>query len=119
MSRADQTFDFVLRLVFFALAPRLLVFAAILYPVTGAIVQIGLALVVFMAGEAARKLAARSPLAQRAMGSQLAFEAFYRAHPPRPFLYYFFYPLLFPYWLTNKDARREFLLFKGSRWRAS
>jgi len=47
------------------------------------------------------------------LGSQLQFEEYYREHPPRPFLYYVFYPLLFPYWLTQREARREFLLFKG------
>jgi hypothetical protein len=64
-------------------------------------------------GEAARELASRSKLANLFLGGQLKFEAYYRAHPPRPFLYYLFYPLLFPYWLTNKEARAEFLLFKG------
>jgi hypothetical protein len=43
----------------------------------------------------------------------LAFERYYRVRPPRPFVYYLFYPLLFPYWLTNRDARREFLVFRG------
>jgi hypothetical protein len=112
-SSLRSTTDFILRLAFFASAPRLLVFAAALYPVTGAIVQIGLALGVFVVGEAARELAARSKLAKLVLGGQLAFEAYYRENPPRPFLYYFFYPLLFPYWLTNREARREFLLFKG------
>jgi hypothetical protein len=105
--------DFLLRLAFFASVPRVLVFAAALYPVTGAIVQIALTLGVFFLGEAARGLASRSKIAGLVLGGQLEFEAFYRAHPPRPFLYYVFYPLLFPFWLTSGDARREFLLFKG------
>jgi hypothetical protein len=104
---------FLLRLLFFASAPRLLVFAAALYPVTGAIIQIAVALAVFILGEAARTLASRSRLAATFLRPQLAFEAYYRVHPPRPVLYYLFYPLLFPYWLTNKNARDEFLLFKG------
>jgi hypothetical protein len=105
--------DLALRLAFFATVPLVLVFAAALYPVTGAIVQIGLALVIFVLGEAVRGLAARSPLVKKLLGNQLAFDAYYRANPPRPFLYYVFYPLLFPYWLTNDRARREFLLYKG------
>lgn len=113
LSSLSETGSFVLRLLFFAAAPRLLVFAAALYPVTGAITQIGLALVVFLLGEAVRGLAARSKLVARFLRPQLAFEAYYRAHPPRPVLYYLFYPLLFPYWLTNKSAREEFLLYKG------
>jgi hypothetical protein len=107
------TLDFVTRLAFFAIAPRLVVLMAALYPVSGAVLQIGLALVVFVAAEAARQLAERSKLASLVLSSQLAFEAYYREHPPRPFLYYVFYPLLFPYWLTQREARREFLLFKG------
>jgi hypothetical protein len=105
--------DFALRVAFFAAAPLGLVVVAALYPVTGAIVQIGIALAVFIVGEAARELAARSKLAHFFLRTQLEFDAYYRAHPPRPFLYYLFYPLLFPYWLTNKEARQEFLLFKG------
>jgi len=105
--------DFVTRLAFFAVAPRLVVLVAALYPVGGAVAQIGLALVVFFVAEAARSLAARSKLAALVLSSQLQFDEYYRAHPPRPFLYYVAYPLLFPYWLTNREARREFLLFKG------
>lgn len=76
-------------------------------------VQVGLAIAVFFAGEALRRVAARSKLVARALSSQLAFEAFYRTHPPRPFLYYVFYPLFFPYWMFAREARHEFLLFKG------
>lgn len=112
-SSARSTLDFTLRVAFFAAAPRALVFAAALYPVTGAIVQIAVALGVFVLGEAARELSTRSKVARVLLSSQLKFEAYYRANPPRPFLYYLLYPLLFPYWLTNKGAREEFLLFKG------
>jgi hypothetical protein len=110
---ATATLDFLLRLVFFATAPFLLVFVAALFPVTGALVQIGLALVVFFAGEAAHRLAARSKLTKLLLGSQLAFDVYYRQHPPKPFLYYVFYPLLAPYWLAKPEARHEFLLYKG------
>lgn len=113
MSSTKAVADFVLRFVFFAAAPFAMVLVGTLFPVTSAVVQIGLALGVFFAGEAARSLAERSALAKRLLRNQLAFEAYYREHPPRPFLYYVFYPLLFPYWLFNREARREFLLFKG------
>jgi hypothetical protein len=105
--------DFVLRLGFFALAPVGIVLAAELFPVRGALIDVGLALAVFVAGEAARSVAARSRVATLFLKEALAFEGYYRARPPRPFLYYFFYPLLFPYWLTNREARREFLMFRG------
>jgi hypothetical protein len=105
--------DFVLRLVFFAAAPFLLVVIASLFPVTGALVQVGFALGVFFAGEAVRRLAVRSKLAATILGTQLAFEAYYRTHRPYPFLYYVLFPFLFPYWLAVREARQEFLLFKG------
>lgn len=111
--RARTVVDFLLRLTFFAAAPFLLVFVAAVFPVTGAVAQVGLALAVFFAGEAVRRLAKRSRLAAFLLSSQLEFEAYYRAHAPRPFLYYVFYPLLFPYWLVVREARQEFLLFKG------
>ncbi|HEX7481599.1 MAG TPA: hypothetical protein VF331_27590 [Polyangiales bacterium] len=113
MAQLRAVLDFLLRAAFFALAPFGLVFVALLFPVTGAIVQIGLALATFFAGEAVRRLAGRSKLAAALLSSQLQFEAYYRAHPVRPFLYYVAYPLLFPYWLTVQAARREFLLYKG------
>jgi hypothetical protein len=108
-----QVCDFLLRLAFFSTAPFLVVFVALLFPVSGAVLQIGFALLVFVAGEATRRLALRRPLLRAILASQLEFEAFYREHPPRPFVYYVLYPLLFPYWLSVADARREFLLFKG------
>jgi hypothetical protein len=108
-----SVFDFALRLAFFAAAPFLLVFAAALFPVTGALVQVALGLAAFFAGEALRRFSARSKILGMVISSQLAFEEYYRAHPPRPFLYYVFYPLLFPYWCVVPSARREFLLFKG------
>jgi hypothetical protein len=113
LARIGGVLDFLLRLAFFAAAPFALVLAASLFPVTGALVQIGLGLAAFFAGEALRRVAARSKWVGVALSSQLAFEAHYRQHRPRPFLYYVFYPLLFPYWLAVADARREFLLFKG------
>jgi hypothetical protein len=105
--------DLLFRLLFFSTAPFLLTFAALLFPVTGAVVQVGLALLVFVAGEATRRLALRWPLLHALLASQLAFEAYYRAHPPRPFIYYVCYPVLLPYWLLVAEARQEFLLYKG------
>jgi hypothetical protein len=105
--------DFLLRLAFFALAPVGIVLAAELFPVRGALIDVGLALSVFVAGEAARSVAKRSRLATFFLKEALAFEGYYRETPPRRFAYYFFYPLLFPYWLSNREARREFLMFRG------
>lgn len=105
--------DFALRLAFFAIAPLLIVLVSALFPVTGALVTIGLALVVFVFGEAVRGLSKRWPILARLLKGQLAFEAYYREHAPKPFLYYVLYPFLFPYWLVVPEARREFWLFKG------
>jgi hypothetical protein len=102
-----------LRLAFSSAAPFAIISLAALFPVTGALVQVGLALGALLAGEAVRRLAARSRVAAFAFSSQLEFKAYYRAHPPRPFLYYVFYPALFPCWLVACEARDEFLLFKG------
>lgn len=113
MTRARSALDFGLRLAFFAAAPVAIVKAASLFPVGAAVVQIAIAIGVFCAGEAARGLAERSGLARRLLRKQLELEAFYRENPPRPFLYYVFYPLLLPYALWNKSARRELLLFRG------
>ena len=113
MDKVRSVLDFLMRFAFFAVAPYLLVFVSAIFPVKGALVQIAIALAVFIGGEAARGLAQRSKIARFLLRNQLAFEAYYRAHPPRPFLYYVFYPLLFPYWLFVREARRELLLFKG------
>lgn len=105
--------DFLLRLAFFALAPRIIVVAAALFPMTGALVAIGLALVVLLFGEAMGGLWSRRPLLAKLLRRPLAFQEYYRLHPPKPFLYYVFYPLLFPYWLWVREARREFWLYRG------
>jgi len=113
LARDHGVVDFVLRLAFFASAPFLLVWVAAFFPVTGALVQVAIGLAAFFAGEALRRWSSRSKLLRLALSSQLQFEEYYRTHRPRAFLYYVFYPLLAPYWLFTKEARREFLLFKG------
>jgi hypothetical protein len=68
---------------------------------------------VFFTAAAIRNAAEKRPWLKRVFRKPLAFEDYYRTHAPRPFVYYVFYPVLFPYWLTNRDARREFLNFRG------
>ena len=108
-----SAFDFLARVLFFALAPFGIVRATALFPVWGALASVFVALLVFVAAETVRGWAASSWLVRRALARELALEEYYRARPPRPFLYYVFYPFLFPYWLVNREARREFWLFKG------
>jgi hypothetical protein len=105
--------DFVLRLVFFLFAPAIIVALWFVVPITGALVNIGLALVVFFAGEWVRRMSTKHRIVAMTLKRQLVFEEYYRSRKPRPFVYYVFYPLLFPYWLVDREARREFLLFKG------
>ncbi len=104
---------FLVRCAYFWIVPALLVGLSQLLPIMGALVNVGLTLLVFALGELARSFAATSKLAAKLLARPLAFEAYYRSNPPRTFAYYVFYPLLPPYWLTNERAREEFLLFKG------
>jgi hypothetical protein len=105
--------EYVLRLAFFATVPWLIVVIAELVPMTAALVNMVLALFAFFFGEIVRRKIENSSLLGRLLKRQLAFEAYYKEHPPKPFVYYLFYPLLFPYWLAVREARREFWLFKG------
>jgi hypothetical protein len=105
--------DFLAGLAFFASAPFAIVLAAELFPVRGALIDVGLALTVFLLGEAARRGAARFRPLGFLLREALAFESYYRERQPSRFAYYVAYPLLFPYWLYNREARREFWMFRG------
>lgn len=107
------TLEFLFRLAFFAASPFLIVLVATLFPVRGAIIDALLALVIFALGDRARRWTSRYRLLNLICDEALAFEDYYRTRAPKPFLYYLFYPLLFPYWLFKADARREFLVFRG------
>ena len=104
---------FAARLVYFLLAPFVLIAAGRVFPVWGAAINLGLVLVVFFTASTLRRWAERSRVARVLFGRQLELEAYYRERPPRPFLYYVLYPLLAPYWLLSRQARREFTLYKG------
>jgi hypothetical protein len=108
-----RVLDFALRLIFFAAVPFIATQVNALFPMTGVLVNIALTLVVFMAAETVRDHANRWPVLARFVKRRLDFDAYYRKHPPRPFLYYVFYPVLFPYWLAQREARRELLLYRG------
>ncbi|MDB4946150.1 MAG: hypothetical protein JWP97_5684 [Labilithrix sp.] len=110
---AGDIVEYLFRVAFFAAAPFGIVVLASLVPMTAAIANIVLALLAFFFGEVLRKHAERRGWLGRILRRQLAFEAYYRERAPQPFIYYVFYPLLFPYWLTVREARRELWLFKG------
>ncbi|MBX3233645.1 MAG: hypothetical protein KIT84_21100 [Labilithrix sp.] len=105
--------EYVLRLAFFAFVPFGVVLLAMLVPMGAAIANMVLALGAFFFGEVLIEKADKKPWMRRVLRRQLAFEAYYREHPPRPFLYYVFSPILLPYWLVVRSARRELWLFKG------
>jgi len=105
--------EYLLRLAFFASAPFAIVQLAALFPVRGALIDVAVALTIFAWGDQARRVAKRSRLLKWFFDEALAFEDYYSARHPRPFVYYLLYPLLFPYWLIQSDARREFFVFRG------
>ena len=108
-----STADFLARALFFAAAPFAIVPMTTLFPVYGALYGVFAMLVVFAFGEAVSARAKSSTLLRWVLRRELRAQAFYVEHSPKPFAYYVFYPLLFPYWLTNRQARQEFWLFKG------
>ena len=111
--RALSVPDFLLRLAFFSTAPIVLFQLALLFPIGGALANVGFILGVFFTASAVRGLTQKRPWLARVFRKPLAFEDHYRTHPPRPFLYYVFFPILFPYWLFDREARREFVVFRG------
>lgn len=113
LTHAIRAVELVLRLVYFAAAPALLVLLAMTYPVAGVVTNIGFAVLVFAFASAVRRWVERYPLLGKVLGAQLRFEEFYKEHPPKPFVYYLFYPLLFPYWLSQPVPRRELGLYRG------
>ncbi len=107
-----RTIDLALRAALFAAIPFALTQAAAAFPMTGVLVNVVLALLVFAFAEGVRPRAERSRVIRLLVSRQLAFEAYYREHPTGPVLYYLFSPLLFPYWLLQAKARREVLLYR-------
>ncbi|MCC6522721.1 MAG: hypothetical protein IT373_08685, partial [Polyangiaceae bacterium] len=105
--------DFVFRLAYFLVIPVVLFFTSLVFPLTGAFVNMGLLVLYFLVNPLLRPLVARRPWLAKPLKKFMAFEAYYRENPPRTFAYYVFFPLLFPYWLLVKRPRREFLLFRG------
>src|SRR5205085_299009 len=108
--------DFGARVVFFAIAPFMVFVMAAVFPVTATLVNLGVCLAAVAFADVARAAESRKsffwPVVSKVLTGPLEFERYYRHHKPRPFAYYIFYPLLFPYWLSNDSARREFLLYK-------
>ena len=108
-----RTFDVLLRFAFFAIAPFVLVMLAAMFPILGIVINMALALIVFAFAATMRRYGDRWPLLGKVLGKQLSFETFYRAHRPKPFVFYVFYPLMLPYVAFNRVARKELGLYRG------
>ena len=105
--------DLVLRFAYVTLIPILLVPFAGIFPLTGVLVTSTLATVVAVAGgERWRARVGGLRVIGRPLANLASLGDFYREHPPKPLVYYVFYPVLIPYWLIAPVARREFLLYR-------
>ena len=105
--------DLVLRFVYVAAVPFLLPIIAIVMPIGGMLVSAGIATLVALIGsEAWHARVDRVPLVGRLLGGMGKLADFYRDHPPKPLVYYIFYPLLLPVILFLRVPRREFLLYR-------
>lgn len=104
---------FVVRLLYFLVVPFTVVFVHLAIPMLGVLINFVLLIAGFMFIEVLRRSADRHRIVGTLARRQLRLEEFYREHPPRMFLYYMLYPLLFPYWLFNRVARRELGLYRG------
>jgi len=93
--------------------PFIVLVVAALFPVTMTIVNLFVCVTAVIFANVLRSASKRWPWVERVFGGVMKFERFYRLHPPKPFVYYVFFPLLFPYWLASEPARREFLLYKA------
>ena len=71
-------------MAFFLLAPAAIVVVAELFPVRGALIDVGLALAVFVASEALRGPVQKWKPLSWLLSEALHFEAHYRARAPRP-----------------------------------
>jgi hypothetical protein len=98
---------FVLRLAYFAVAPFVLAVLALKLPVTGAIVNLVLFLAIFFVRGLLPGVGT-----QRLFRRMARLELYYEKHPPKPFLYYVFFPLFAPYWVFYPPARREIFHYR-------
>lgn len=105
--------DRVARFIYVALVPPLLAVMASVIPVGGVLVTSTIATAVAVFGAARWQARMQQiPVAGRVLRGFARLGVFYDEHPPKPLVYYLAYPLLFPYWLANATARREFLLYR-------
>jgi hypothetical protein len=105
--------DDVLRFLYVLLAPAVIVVLSKVVPIVGILISTGVATVIALSGST-RWIKFVSTI--RFVGRPLAkfgrLGEYYRVHAPKPLIYYVLYPLLAPYWLINRTARREFFAYR-------
>lgn len=104
---------YLARIVYFLVAPFVLVVISQLLPISGMILDLIITLAVFLFVERLEHASLGGMPLARILERRMRFRDYYRENPPRWFLYYALYPLLFPYWLFHRKARQEFLLYRG------
>ncbi len=105
--------DVALRFAYAVIAPFALVVIAQFLPISGALLSAALATAIAVFGTD-RWIAyvGNVPLLGAGLRGMAGLGEFYREHPPKPLLYYVLFPLLLPYWLINRIARAEFLMYR-------
>jgi hypothetical protein len=108
-----RAIDLVLRFVYVAIVPFILINMTAIMPISGILIGAALATAVALFGSAQwRERVSTVPVAGKFLANMARLGEYYEERPPRPLLFYIFYPLVLPYVLANKSARREFLLFR-------
>jgi hypothetical protein len=108
-----QRVDLVLRFLYLILAPFFLSVMTGVFPMTGILIGCGLATGIALFGSKRWvALVGRLPIVGRILANMGRLGDYYEERAPRALVYYILYPLLAPYWLVNRDARREFLVYR-------
>ncbi len=105
--------DLVLRFIYVALVPAILGLFAQFMSVMGLVITTGLATGIALAGtERWRQRVGHIPIVGKFFANFARLGEYYATTQPRLLIYYILYPILFPYWLLARSARREFLLYR-------
>jgi hypothetical protein len=108
-----RAIDLALRFIYVALIPPILAVMNAIIPVGGIVISAAIATVIAMLGaERWHARVDRIPVVGRALGGMGRLGEFYKEHPPKPLVYYIFYPILLPVILFMRVPRREFLLYR-------
>jgi len=94
--------------------PMLVIALASIYGLWGAVISVGVTLVLFLVAAAVRdwERSRAWPLSWL-LARGRAFEAYYREHPPQHPLIYLFYPLMVPFMLGKPHVRAELKLYRA------